>query len=228
MNDSFLKNLHRCFDHAALQARVDEAAVRKLCDEALKYHFHSVAINPCWVKYTRMLLEKPETCICSVAGFPLGASRTDIKVKEAIKAASDGAHELDMVANIGWLVSDRFPQVEEETRQVREALPYNIVLKVIIEAGELTEQQQLAATRAAINAGAQFVKTGTGFLGNVTIKQVKTLYRVAQGQIQIKAAGGIRTLDQSLALLQAGAARLGSSRSVQIMEELRARENLDS
>ncbi|MFQ6008670.1 MAG: deoxyribose-phosphate aldolase, partial [Candidatus Zixiibacteriota bacterium] len=157
--------------------------------------------------------------ILSVAGFPLGASRTDIKVMEAVKGIRDGAHEIDMVANIGWLVSDRFSQAEKEIAEVRKALPYNVILKVIIEASFLSEEQQVAATKSVINGGAQFVKTCTGFFGGATVEQVRTLYHAASGQIEVKASGGIRTLKQCWQLLEAGATRLGSSASVAIMKE---------
>jgi deoxyribose-phosphate aldolase len=225
MSELSLADLNRRIDHAALRSRVDETAIEQLCAEALKYHFYSVAVSPCWIRQVAIFLEGSEISICSVAGFPLGANRTDVKVKEAAEAASDGAHEIDMVANIGWLVSDRVSLAEREIKAVRDALPYNIILKVIIEAGELTQQQQTSATQAIVNAGAQFVKTGTGFLDGATAQQVQTLFRAARGQIEVKAAGGIRTVARCRELLGAGAARLGSSRSVQIMEELRAGEN---
>jgi len=157
--------------------------------------------------------------ILSVSGFPLGASRTDVKVLEAVKGVKDGAHEIDMVANIGWLAASRFHQAEEEIAKARKALPYNVVLKVIIEAGCLTEKQKVEATKAVINGGAQFVKTCTGFFSGATVEQVSTLVEAACRQIEVKASGGIRTLDQCRQLLEAGVTRLGSSASVAIMKE---------
>ncbi len=221
--DEVLHNLHRRFDHAALKPDVDEAAVRKLCDEAREYEFYAVAVNPVWVLTASEALQGSSVKILTVSGFPLGASRTDIKVMEAVKGVRDGAHEIDMVANIGWLVSDSFSQAEKEIAEVRKALPYNVVLKVIIEAGFLSEKQQIDATKAVINGGAQFVKTCTGFFGGATVDQVKTLCKAATGQIEVKASGGIRTLDQCRQLLEAGATRLGSSASVAIMKELGSR-----
>jgi deoxyribose-phosphate aldolase len=214
-----LHNLHRRFDHAALKPDVDEAAISKLCDEAREYKFYAVAVNPVWVPTAREALQGSNVKILTVSGFPLGASRTDIKVMEAVKGVRDGAHEIDMVANIGWLVSDRFSQAENEIAEVRKALPYNVVLKVIIEAGFLSEKQRIEATRAIINGGAQFVKTCTGFFGNATVPQVRTLIKAACRQVEVKASGGIRTLEQCRQLLEAGATRLGSSASVAIMKE---------
>ncbi|MEW5994325.1 MAG: deoxyribose-phosphate aldolase [Candidatus Zixiibacteriota bacterium] len=217
---NILENLQRRFDHAALKPETDEAAVRRLCAEARQFHFFSVAVNPVWVRTARDELRGTDVKVLSVAGFPLGANRTDVKIMEAVKGVSDGAQEIDMAANIGWLVSDRFSDAEREIAEVRKALPHNVLLKVIIEAGSLTESQQAAATRAVVNGGAQFVKTCTGFFGGATVEQVRTLYAAAEGRIEVKAAGGIRTLEQCCRMLEAGATRLGSSVSVDIMREL--------
>ncbi|RKX23754.1 MAG: deoxyribose-phosphate aldolase [Candidatus Zixiibacteriota bacterium] len=225
MVDDLLLNLNRRFDHTALHQEIDEAAIRKLCDEARACRFCTVAINPVWTRLVSGLLQESEVKVLSVSGFPLGAATTDIKVAEAIQGVSDGAHEIDMVANIGWLVSEEFSKAEKEIRNVREALPYNVILKVIIEAGKLSSQQQIEATRAVINGGAQFVKTCTGFFGGATVEQVKQLFQAANGNIEVKASGGIRTLDDCQKLLQAGASRLGSSASVTIMREFTARSN---
>lgn len=219
MNDP-LANLNRRFDHAALKPEVDESAVRRLCREAVEHDFYSVAINPVWVQTAADELIGSAVKILSVAGFPLSAARTDVKLFEALKGVDDGAHEIDMVANVGWMVSDRFKEVEKEIAEIRSKLPFNVLLKVIIEAGKLTTEQQIEATKCVINGGAQFVKTCTGFFGGATVEQVRTLYDAAAGQIEVKASGGIRTLDQCRDLLAAGATRLGSSSSVEIMREL--------
>lgn len=220
MNDSLLENINLRIDHAALKPDVGEMAIRNLCDEARRYRFFSVAVNPVWVPLAGDELRGSDVRILSVSGFPLGASRTDIKVAEAVKGIADGAHEIDMVANIGWLVENNFGRVEQEIAEVRSVLPHNVILKVIIEAGCLTEQQQVAATAAVINGGGQFVKTCTGFFGGATVEQVQTLFTAAGGQIEVKASGGIHTLKQCLELLRAGATRLGSSASVEIMQEI--------
>jgi len=217
--EDILHNLNLRFDHAALRPEVDETAIRKLCAEAREYEFYSVAVNPVWVKAARDALRETGVKILSVSGFPLGASRTDVKVIEAAKGVSDGAHEIDMVANIGWLAANRFYQAEKEITEVRKALPHNVILKVIIEAGCLNKAQQIEAIKVVINGGAQFVKTCTGFFGGATVEQVRTLHDAAGGQIEVKASGGIRSLEKCRQLLEAGATRLGSSASVAIMQE---------
>jgi deoxyribose-phosphate aldolase len=218
--DFEVTDLNNRIDHAALKPETTAKVIRRLCSEARQFRFYAVAVNPVWVPLTREELSKSSVKTVSVAGFPLGASRTDIKVAEAVKAASDGAHEIDMVANIGWLVAGEFTNVEHEISTVRKNLPYNVVLKVIVESSLLTLAQQAGSVAAVVNGGAQFVKTSTGFFGGATIDQVTTLSRAASGKVEIKASGGIRSLDQCRQLLQAGASRLGSSSSVQIMAEL--------
>ena len=220
MND-LLKNLNRLFDHAALKSDVDEKAVLKICEEAIQYDFFAVCVNPVWVEIASGNLANKNTKIVSTAGFPLGANRTNIKVSEATKAVKDGAVEIDMVANIGWIKSGDFRAVEMEISEVRKSIPFNVVLKVIIEASLLTSYEQIEATKAVVAGGAQFVKTGTGFFGDVTVEQVKTLFEAAGGKIEVKASGGIRTVEQCRKLLEAGATRLGTSSSVQIMKELK-------
>ncbi|MEW6049470.1 MAG: deoxyribose-phosphate aldolase [Candidatus Zixiibacteriota bacterium] len=217
--DKELMDLNLKIDHAALQPEVDEAAIRRLCCEAREYLFYSVAVNPAWTALAVELLKKTSVKVLTVAGFPLGANRTDVKIVEAVEGVSDGAHEIDMVANIGRLCAGQFSDVEAEIRKVRRNLPPEVILKVIIEAGRLTEQQQVEATKCVINGGAQFVKTCTGFFGGATVEQVRTLFRAAEGQIEVKASGGIRTLEDCQRLLSAGATRLGSSASVAIMKE---------
>jgi len=215
-------NLTRRIDHTALKSSVTETDIITLCREASEHDFFAVVVNPVWVKPAVHQLSGSRTIVCSVAGFPLGANRVDLKMKEAALAAEDGAIEIDMVANIGWLLSDRFSAVEDEIRQVRGIIPAEVALKVIIEAGHLSHTQQTSATRAVINGRAQFVKTGTGFGEGVTVDQVRNLCSAADGRIQVKAAGGIRTLEQCRHLIEAGASRLGTSSSVRIMAELQS------
>lgn len=195
--------------------------MRQACREAKTHQFFSVAVNPVWVTTACDELQGSNVKILSVAGFPLSASRTDVKLFEAIKGVSDGAHEIDMVANVGWMVDGRFSAVEAEIAEIRKGLPFNVLLKVIIEAGKLSVEQQRKATRAVVAGGAQFVKTSTGFFGGATVDQVRVLSEEAAGEIEVKASGGIRTLAQCRELLEAGATRLGSSSSVAIMNELR-------
>ena len=168
------------------------------------------------------MLAGTPTAAGTVAGSPPRANPTDIKVVEAVEAAEDGATEIDMVANLGWLCENRFQEAEAEIRKVRRNLSAEIPLKVIIESSVLSVEQQRGAVQAVINAGAQFVKTCTGYAGSVCVDHVRTLVEVAHGQIGVKASGGIRTYSQSLDLLNAGAIRLGTSSSTAILAEARA------
>ena len=215
-----LNNLSRYFDHAALKPEVNEQAITKLCNEAIEYNFFAVAVNPVWVKAAAAVLQGTNVKVVSTVAFPLGANRTDIKVDEAARAVSDGADEIDMVANIGWIKSGEFTKLEQEIKNVRKSIPFNILLKVIIECPLLTKTEQVSASNAVINGGAQFVKTGTGFSGGVTPEHVKTLFAAAGSQIEVKASGGIKTASQCQKLIECGATRLGSSSSVAIVQEL--------
>ena len=218
MTDDVLNDLNRRFDHAALKSGTTERDIITLCKEARDHDLFGVAINPIWVKLCREQLADTRVHVIGVAGFPLGANRTDIKVEEAVKCVSDGAQEIDMVANIGWLAGNRFSDVAAEIKAVRDAIPFNVILKVIIEAGLLSDRQQTDATKAVVDGRAQFVKTSTGFFGGATVEQVRTLHAAANEQIEVKASGGIRTLDNARAMLAAGATRLGSSSSPAIVK----------
>lgn len=222
------QNLNKYFDHSLLNPETDEIGIRRLCQETLQYKFYAVAVNPVWITRCREILSESAVRVVSVAGFPLGANLTEIKVTEAVKSASLGAQEIDMVANIGWLVSNEFEKAANEIKEIRRNLPYNVILKVIIEAGKLSLKQQQDAARAVIDGGAQFVKTGTGFFGWTTLEQVQNIYEIAMNKIEIKASGGIRTLDQCRQMIEAGATRIGSSASVAIMKEWRAESGLSS
>ncbi|MEW5796646.1 MAG: deoxyribose-phosphate aldolase [Candidatus Zixiibacteriota bacterium] len=206
-------------EHTNLSAVATESDIRECCRQALRFEFLAVVVNPVWVSLAAQEVKGCNIRVVSVAGFPLGASRTETKVVEAVRAGIDGAAEIDMVAGVGWILSGEYGKIEDEIAQVRRTLSPEIALKVIVEASLLSRQQQIDATRAVINSGAQFVKTGTGFQGPVTVDQVRTLARAAGGKVQIKAAGGIRTLQQCRELIDAGASRLGCSKSVSIMEE---------
>ena len=207
-------------EHTILRSSATETDVHRLCREALEYRFAAVVVNPAWVEVASEETRSSPVKIVTVAGFPLGGSRTETKIVEAVRGAIDGASEIDLVANIGWLLAGEYEKVESEIIQVRRTLPMGMVLKVIVEAPLLSRQQQIDAVRIVINGGAGFVKSGTGFNGDVTVEQVRTLHEAAGDLAQIKAAGGIRSPQQCLDLLAAGATRLGSSASVQIIESM--------
>jgi deoxyribose-phosphate aldolase len=211
--------LNRLFDYAALQPEVTEPDIARLCHEAISYDILAVCVNPTWVELAAHHLAGTKVRVVSVAGFPLGASLTATKVLESAEAVHQGAHEIDMVANIGWLVSNRFVEAEAEIRKVRRNLPDSVLLKVIIECSKLTPAQQIETVRTVINGGAQMVKTGTGFFGGADPEMVARLANAAAGQIAIKASGGIKTADQCRKLIAAGAVRLGSSSCITILNE---------
>jgi deoxyribose-phosphate aldolase len=214
-----ITNLNKYFDHSLLKPETTLKDIIKLCHEAMENQFFGIAINPYWVSAASKELAGSDVKIISVSGFPLSANRTDVKVIEAYKGAYDGAHEIDMVANIGLLASGEYNLVEQEIAEVRRILPDEIALKVIIEAPRISPSAQIEATKAIINAGAQFVKTATGFFGGATVEVVKRLKETTEGKIKVKASGGIRTLADTYALIKAGADRIGSSASVEIMRE---------
>ena len=218
--EPLLQQLNRRIDHTLLKPEAGEKDIRRLCDEAIQYNFHAVCVNPVWVNQASEWLAGSGAVVVSVAGFPLGASRTDIKVAEACASSDDGASEIDMVAQIGFLKDGRLAEVEADIRKVRRNLPESTVLKVILEARLLTADQMRAGLECCVSAGAQFVKTGTGFFGPCMAKDVELLSRQSAGRVQVKASGGIRTLVQARQMLAAGAARLGTSASVTIMREL--------
>lgn len=212
--------LARRIEHTNLRPDASEADIRCVCSDTLQHGLLAVVVNPVWVPEAFRELKDSPVSVVTVAGFPLGASRPEVKLVEAVRGAIDGAAEIDLVANIGWILAGEWQRAEDEISQVRKTLPHEAALKVIIEAPLLTKEQQIDATTMVINAGAQFVKTGTGFQGGVTVEQVRTIAQAARGHVRVKAAGGIRTAQQCLSLIEAGAERLGSSSSVAIVRDL--------
>ncbi|MBD3258433.1 deoxyribose-phosphate aldolase, partial [candidate division GN15 bacterium] len=163
-------NLNRRFDHTNLQPDLGPQGVQTLCMEARQYGFWSVCLNPIWVPLAARFLQDSAVKVTSVSGFPLGANRTDLKTMEAVKGTMDGANEIDMVANITWLTDGEATRARDEIAVIRQELPKDVLLKVIIECGRLTEDQQREAVMAVIDGGAEFVKSGTGFYSPVTVE----------------------------------------------------------
>lgn len=212
--------LNRILEHSRLGAAVTEEQIRALCGEAIEWRVGAVCVNPVWVSTARESLAGSPVRIVATCGFPLGASRLEIKKSEALLACSDGAHEIDLVANIGWLAGGRMSDARREIELIRQAIPFNCLLKVIVEAPLLSDTQLRSAVEVAADGGAQFVKSGTGTAGPATVEQITLLSDAAAGRLEVKAAGGIRTLTQCRLLCAAGASRLGSSACPQILEEL--------
>jgi deoxyribose-phosphate aldolase len=201
-----------------LRADATPDQVRKLCREAMALSCHAVCVNPAFVATAVNGLEDSAVAVVSVCGFPLGAHAPGTKAAEARTAESQGAREIDMVLPIGWLRAGHYARVRDDIRAVREALTRSdTCLKVIIEAPLLTEDEKVAAAVICVEAGAQFVKTGTGVSGAATTGDVELIRRTVGDRIRIKAAGGIGDRDSAEAMLQAGADRIGTSRAAVIL-----------
>lgn len=220
-----LTELAKKFDHTLLKATAVEEDIRKLCTEALTYHFATVCVNPCWVPLASELLKGSDVLVCTVVGFPLGANRPALKAHEATLAVTDGAGEVDMVLNVGWALEGRWDWVESDIRQVREAAG-TVPLKVILETCYLSTDQIVRACAAASAAGAAFVKTSTGFgTAGATADHVRLMKKSVGAGVSVKASGGIRTLADTLDLLEAGADRIGASASVAIVKEFQGEQH---
>lgn len=208
-------------DHTLLKADATGQQIRQLCAEAKQYGFASVCVNPIWVSLANSELRGSDVKVCTVVGFPLGASSMEIKISEAENAVANGAHEIDMVISVGKLKDRDYGYVQEEISQVVRVVGPSTVVKVIIETCLLTDEEKCLLCSIIKEAGAHFVKTSTGFSGGgATIRDIKLLKSICGDHIGIKASGGISSLTDAMELVTAGATRLGLSRSIQIVEEL--------
>ncbi len=218
---SIAADLARLIDHTLLKPDATEAQIRQLCHEARQHGFATVCVNPTWVRLCAELLQGSPVLVCTVIGFPLGATLTAVKVYEAEQAIALGACELDMVINIGALKSKDYRTVEQDIEMVARAChARGAILKVIIEAALLTDEEKVEASVLAQAAGADYVKTSTGFgPGGATVADVALMRRVVGSGIGVKAAGGIRSLADAQSMIQAGATRLGASAGVKIVQE---------
>src|SRR5437868_7510967 len=208
-------------DHTLLKPEASEADIKKLCDEAAQYGFASVCVNPTWVKPSVEYLKGSGVPVCTVIGFPLGATLPDVKAYEARRAIFNGASEVDMVINIGALKSGDDCAVEDDIKAVVEAAHENHILcKVIIETALLTDEEKVRACLAAKNAGADFVKTSTGFSkGGATVHDVSLMRKTVGRALGVKASGGVKGIEDARAMFEAGATRIGASVGVKIAQE---------
>ncbi|MEW6733200.1 MAG: deoxyribose-phosphate aldolase [Acidobacteriota bacterium] len=211
-------------DHTLLKPEATRAEIRKLCGEAAQHHFASVCVNPAWVKECAHYLCGSGVEVCTVIGFPLGANATDVKVYEARRAIFDGATEVDMVMQIGALKSGDYDFVEDDIRLVAEAVhSENALLKVIIETALLSDEEKVKASLLVKAAGADYVKTSTGFSkGGATVHDVALMRRVVGPELGVKAAGGVRDFASAQEMLAAGATRIGASVGVKIVQNASA------
>ncbi len=208
-------------DHTLLKPDATRGEIEKLCREAAEFHFATVCVNPAWVKTAALLLRGTGVGVCSVVGFPLGASTADVKNYETRRAIFDGASEIDMVINIGALKSGDLRVVERDIEAVvGPCHECGAISKVIIEAALLTDEEKITASTLAKAAGADFVKTSTGFAsGGATVADVALMRRVVGAEMGVKAAGGVRDLEGLKAMVAAGASRVGASAGVKIVQE---------
>lgn len=213
-----MENIAKYIDHTLLKPGATMEEIEALAAEAKEHGFATVCINPYWVPYATQLLKGTDVGICTVIGFPLGASSSRTKAFEAKQAIVDGATEIDMVINIGELKAERDAAVLDDIQMVTEAARGRAIVKVIIETALLTDEEKQRACEIAEQAGADFVKTSTGFAGDgATVSDVELMCGAVSDAIKVKASGGIRTYADAISMIEAGASRLGASSGVEIL-----------
>ncbi|MDR6717462.1 deoxyribose-phosphate aldolase [Paenibacillus sp. 2003] len=211
--------LAKMIDHTLLRADATQSEMAKLTEEAKQYQFASVCVNPGWVAYAAEQLQGSGVDICTVIGFPLGASTSETKAFETKDAIAKGATEVDMVINISALKDGKDDFVERDIRAVVEAAAGKALVKVIIETCLLTDEEKVRACQAAVRAGADFVKTSTGFsTGGATPEDIALMRRTVGPDVGVKASGGVRSLEDMQKMIEAGATRIGASSGVKIMQ----------
>lgn len=209
--------LNQYIDHTLLKATATQAEIAQLCAEAREHQFFSVCVNSCWVAYAKAQLAGSGVKVCSVVGFPLGAMSQDAKAFETATAVRDGADEIDMVINVGKLKDGEFDAVREEIRALKQAVGER-VLKVIIETCYLTDAEKVQVCQLAVEAGADYVKTSTGFgTGGATVEDVKLMLDTVAGKALVKASGGVRDLAAAQQYIDMGVMRLGTSNGIKIV-----------
>lgn len=215
-----MKNLNKYIDHTNLKPAATRADIEKLCADAREWDFASVCINPCNISLAKELLKGSDVKVCTVIGFPLGQNTTAVKVAETEDAYANGCEEFDMVINVGRLKDGCYDYVRDEIAAVVAAAKGKTV-KVIIETGLLTDEEKAIATRLSCEAGAHFVKTCTGFSAGVaTVEDVRLMKQNVSGTVRLKASAGVRSYQDAVALVEAGADRLGTSAGIAIISEL--------
>lgn len=214
-----MESLAKLIDHTLLKPEANQDQIKKICEEAKAYQFASVCVNPTWVQYAAQMLKNTDIKVCTVVGFPLGANTSETKAFEAKKAIEQGAHEIDMVINIGALKSKNFSLVNQDIAAVCAAAKGKAIVKVIIETSLLTNEEIEKVCTIAKDAGADFVKTSTGFSGGGATEEAVELMRKTVGpDIGVKASGGVRTYKDVQNMVKAGATRIGTSGGVEILK----------
>lgn len=220
------KQLAQFIDHTMLKPDAQAGAIDQLCREAVEHQFKSVCVNSSWVSYAARKLQGTRILVCSVVGFPLGAMTSRSKAFETREAIEHGASEIDMVLAIGRLKQGDYAYVEEDIRAVRRAARNTTVLKVIIETSMLTQEEKVMACQLAKKAGADFVKTSTGFGGGgAKVEDIALMKQVVGDHVEVKASGGIRTYAEALDMIGAGASRIGTGSGIALMTGAQAEGN---
>lgn len=210
--------LNKYIDHTYLKAFGGKEVIEKLCKEARDNHFMSVCVNPCNVKLAKELLEGSDVLVCTVIGFPLGQNTTEVKAFETADAIKNGAKECDMVINVAKLKDKDYDYVENEIRVLKNICG-NLTLKVIIETCYLTKDEIKKACELSVNAGADFVKTSTGFgTGGALVDDVKLMADTVSDKAYVKASGGVKTYEDAMKMIDAGASRIGTSNGIEIVK----------
>lgn len=212
-------NINKLIDHTALKPNTNKESILKLIAEAKTYDFASVCVNPCWVALAHQELKNTDVKVCTVIGFPLGANTTEVKVFETKDAIEKGAQEIDMVINIAMLKDKEYDYVENEIHQIVEAAKDKAIVKVIIETCLLTDEEKIKACELSKKAGADFVKTSTGFsTGGATVHDIALMRKTVGAEMGVKASGGVHTHEEALAMVEAGATRIGASVGVKLLK----------
>ena len=212
-------NINKLIDHTALKPNTNKKSILKLIAEAKTYDFASVCVNPCWVELAHQELKNTDVKVCTVIGFPLGANTTEVKVFETKDAIEKGAQEIDMVINIAMLKDKEYDYVENEIHQIVEAAKDKAIVKVIIETCLLTDEEKIKACELSQKAGADFVKTSTGFsTGGATVHDIALMRKTVGTDMGVKASGGVHTHEEALAMIEAGANRIGASAGVKLLK----------
>ncbi|HEY9705197.1 MAG TPA: deoxyribose-phosphate aldolase [Allocoleopsis sp.] len=211
-------------DHSLLIPSANPDQVSQWCDEAIRYNFASVCVYPVNVRQVTESLRSKSPKVCTVIGFPTGATTPKVKLYESLEAMDNGAQELDVVINLAWLKMQDFDKIQGEIGEICEET--GAIVKAIIETALLTNAEKRLAAEICMDAGVQFIKTSTGWHGGATVEDVTLLKQVIRDRIGIKASGGIATIDQAYSLIMAGATRLGTSRGVDLILQQEQNDDL--
>lgn len=223
-----MNNMAKYIDHTILNADATEKDIQRICIEAKEYNFKTVCINPGWVDYAAHLLKGTDVGITTVIGFPLGANTSEIKAAEAKQAVEKSVSDVDMVINIGALKNEDYPTVLNDIKAVVNAVDGKAIVKVIIETSLLNKTEKIRACELAKQAGADFVKTSTGFsTGGATIDDVKLMRATVGPKMGVKASGGVRSYEDAVAMIEAGATRIGASSGIAIVQGVVDASNSD-